>query len=261
MKRFFCFLFLLALLPVVSLASFDDTDVIGCWVSLDSQYSESNNVRMIVFYDNHIAYCTLQSFFFNSLLKKKPVTQSFSTWEFDGSCILMTDRDSGKETKMYLLDQNCISYYPRKVGVLYHKANEQESSDLSQMSYDELVQLRDQINLAIWNSQEWQSVEVPSGVYVIGVDIPAGHWTLKPPAGDCVCIEYFKDIDETGKRPADSLSNYYSESLADESYAYASLINMRQVDIDMKEGFYLTVINGSSVIFEPYISKPAFSFK
>ena len=35
--------------------------------------------------------------------------------------------------------------------------------DLSGLSYDELVQLRDQINLAIWNSEEWEEVSVPSG--------------------------------------------------------------------------------------------------
>ena len=33
--------------------------------------------------------------------------------------------------------------------------------DLSGMSFDELVALRDQLNLAIWNSQEWQEVTVP----------------------------------------------------------------------------------------------------
>lgn len=133
--------------------------------------------------------------------------------------------------------------------------------DLSGLSYAELVQLRGQINLAIWNSEEWQSVEVPSGVYIIGVDIPSGHWTLKPPAGGSVVIEYFKNADETGKRPGDVLSNYYSESLADESSSFASFVHMREVDIDMKDGFYLSIVNGPSVIFEPYTSKPAFSFK
>ena len=131
---------------------------------------------------------------------------------------------------------------------------------LSSLSYEKLVELKSEINLQIWNSKKWKRVEVPAGVYVIGVDIPAGHWTLKPPAGGSVVIEYFKTADETGKRPANVLSNYYSESLADESSSYASFVYMREVDIDMKEGFYLTVVNGPSVILEPYISKPSFSF-
>lgn len=31
---------------------------------------------------------------------------------------------------------------------------------------------------AMWKSDEWQKVEVPAGVYQIGVEIPAGEWTL-----------------------------------------------------------------------------------
>ena len=33
--------------------------------------------------------------------------------------------------------------------------------DISNLSYDELVILKDKINLAIWNSYEWQEVQVP----------------------------------------------------------------------------------------------------
>lgn len=31
---------------------------------------------------------------------------------------------------------------------------------------------------AMWKTEEWQSVEVPAGVYQVGVEIPAGEWTL-----------------------------------------------------------------------------------
>ena len=50
--------------------------------------------------------------------------------------------------------------------------------DLSGLSFNELVQLRDQLNLAIWNSQEWQ-VTVPIGVWKVGEDIPVGKWTIR----------------------------------------------------------------------------------
>ena len=55
--------------------------------------------------------------------------------------------------------------------------------DLSGLSFDELLQIRDQINLAIWNSQQWQEVSVPPGVWEIGVDIPSGHWSVRPAEG------------------------------------------------------------------------------
>ena len=44
--------------------------------------------------------------------------------------------------------------------------------DLSGLSFEELVALKDQINLAIWNSEKWQEVEVPHGVWLVGEDIP-----------------------------------------------------------------------------------------
>ena len=49
-----------------------------------------------------------------------------------------------------------------------------ESIDLSGMNYDELLDLRQAVEMAIWNSDGWQEVEVPAGIYVIGEDIPEG---------------------------------------------------------------------------------------
>ena len=46
-----------------------------------------------------------------------------------------------------------------------------EDIDLSGMSIDELVELKDRINLAIWNSQEWEEVTVPQGEWIVGEDI------------------------------------------------------------------------------------------
>lgn len=130
MKRFLCLILALVLLPVVSLAVPDESALIGCWVSLDNQYSEANFVRMIVFYDNHIAYCTMQDFYFNSKLDKNPVTQSLVKWEYQSGCIFLTDTETGKESRMYLLDDNCISYTQKRSGNLYHKVNNPESDDL-----------------------------------------------------------------------------------------------------------------------------------
>lgn len=132
--------------------------------------------------------------------------------------------------------------------------------DISSLSYDELLRLRQDLNLFIWTSKEWKHVEVPTGIYVIGVDIPAGHWTIKPPAGEFVSIEYFKEVDETGRRPLDMFSNYVSESIADEKSSYASFIYNREVDFVLKDGFYLIISSGPYAIFEPYVSKPQFSF-
>ena len=50
--------------------------------------------------------------------------------------------------------------------------------DLSGMSFDELMDLRKQVELAIWASGGWTHAEVPAGVYYVGEDIPADRWTL-----------------------------------------------------------------------------------
>ena len=70
--------------------------------------------------------------------------------------------------------------------------------DLTGMSYDELVQLKDQVSLAIWESEEWQEVEVPAGVYTVGEDIPAGKWTIKAADGISVTIEWGDLLDDSG---------------------------------------------------------------
>ena len=51
--------------------------------------------------------------------------------------------------------------------------------DLSGMSYNELMDLRTQVNNALMNSGNLKEVKVPQGVYEIGKDIPAGKWYIK----------------------------------------------------------------------------------
>ena len=130
--------------------------------------------------------------------------------------------------------------------------------DLSGMSYDELVALRDQLNLAIWNSQEWQEVTVPAGVWEIGVDIPAGHWTIRPLPGGYVNVTYFDRLDEFGKGVAPGWLGWGGTLTArgenDITYGEPT-----EVDLEMQEGMYFKC--GQSVIFTPYAGKPDLGFK
>lgn len=132
--------------------------------------------------------------------------------------------------------------------------------DLSQMSFDELVALRTKIDLALWNTNEWQQVTVPAGTYVIGEDIPAGHWTIKAAKGDMCLVGYFKQADFSGKEPADPLNDYYYQGIADPESQYASTVDMNQVDLVLINGFYLSITYGDAV-FEPFTGKPGLGFK
>ena len=130
--------------------------------------------------------------------------------------------------------------------------------DISGLSYNELVQLKDKINLAMWNSQEWQEVTVPAGVWEIGVDIPAGHWTIRPLPGGYVNVTYFDRLDEFGRGVAPGWLGWGGTLTArgenDITYGEPT-----EVDLEMQEGMYFKC--GQSVIFTPYAGKPDLGFK
>lgn len=133
--------------------------------------------------------------------------------------------------------------------------------DLSGMNYDELVALKDQINLAIWNSQEWQEVEVPQGVWLVGEDIPAGHWNISA-VGKYAMVTIGTHLDETGKDISAHASDFFEyEMVTNPTYKrYDKNSDLVSVDYDLKEGTYVLIEQGT-VVFSPYFGKPSLGFK
>lgn len=133
--------------------------------------------------------------------------------------------------------------------------------DLSGMTFSDLVELRDQLNLAIWNCQEWQEVKVPAGVWEVGKDIPAGHWIITIVDNECGNVYYTDRLDDVGKAPGNGWHGYgitlYSRMNSDGSYSKPN--EPRFIDLDMIEGMFF--INHSPVIFTPYSGKPDLGFK
>lgn len=132
--------------------------------------------------------------------------------------------------------------------------------DLSGLSFDELVALKEQINLAIWQCEEWQEVTVPQGVWQIGKDIPVGHWTIRMAdniSWNSWCgLTIATKLDESGRdAPYDSRILYQQLSKIGVEYPAPT-----EVDIDFKEGWYL-IIENNDVIFSPYTGKPSLGFK
>lgn len=130
--------------------------------------------------------------------------------------------------------------------------------DLSGMSFDDLVALRDQLNLAIWNCQEWQEVTVPAGVWKIGEDIPAGHWTIRPLPGNIVYIYYCDILDEYGKKPGKGWSGW-DGNLDDYKSTTFTTVDPDEVDLVLTDGMY--IINSYYAVFTPYAGKPDLGFK
>lgn len=135
-------------------------------------------------------------------------------------------------------------------------------TDLSGMTYAELVALRDKINLAMWNSQEWQEVTVPQGVWLVGEDIPEGHWTIKCAGGYSCSIETGTLLNDTG-REIDYMKskNYFYDIIHyPESYIFNPASDKTEIDLKLKAGTYI-VIDNASAIFTPYAGKPSLGFK
>lgn len=134
--------------------------------------------------------------------------------------------------------------------------------DLSDMSYEELVALKDQINLAMWNCQEWQEVEVPQGVWEVGKDIPVGHWTVKCAGSSYTHITLGTALDESGHDIDPWNSSFYHGDMIfnPNGYAFDPSSDKTSIDFDLKMGTFV-IINNASAIFTPYSGKPNLGFK
>lgn len=129
--------------------------------------------------------------------------------------------------------------------------------DLSGMSFDELVALRDQLNLAMWNSQEWQEVTIPAGVWKVGEDIPAGHWTIRPLPGDYVSVAYCDKLDQFGMSPAPGWVGWNGCLTGRDNDITSS--ERHEVSLEMTAGMYF--ICRHTVTFTPYAGKPDLGFQ
>lgn len=130
--------------------------------------------------------------------------------------------------------------------------------DLSGMTFDELVALRDQIDLAIWNSQEWQEVEVPQGLYKVGEDIPAGKWTIRAPYGEANTVKVGSQLDDNGTDV--NFRGDYRMILGENYSGFAPSSACDFWTVDLREDQYVCIKDGPAV-FTPYAGKPSLGFK
>lgn len=123
-----------------------------------------------------------------------------------------------------------------------------EVYDLTGMSFDELLALKDQINAALWASDEWQEVTVPVGVYQIGIDIPAGKWTISATPTNYSRIKHGKSLMDGG-----DVSTWYgaSEDVYPRDYWSYDEGDPTEIHWDLMDGEYFQV-EYSAVVFTPF---------
>jgi len=132
--------------------------------------------------------------------------------------------------------------------------------DLSGLSFDELIQLKSKLNIAIWNCQEWQEVTVPPGVWEVGKDIPEGHWSIRPEknCGPSYAI-YSSGIEKDGHDVMIMGADYIMECICDPGAEFYDPTYKQTTDFDMKTGYYIRL--DCTMIFTPYTGKPDLGFK
>ena len=132
--------------------------------------------------------------------------------------------------------------------------------DLSGLSFEELVALRDRCQKEMMLRSEWQQVEVPQGVWRVGVDIPAGTWTIKCTAGAYTFIEWGTALDESGHDIAYSRGRQDSALVKNPRGAITESGDRLEYTFTVKNGDYI-VIKDSSATFYPYAGQPDLGFK
>ena len=126
--------------------------------------------------------------------------------------------------------------------------------DLSGFTLEQLYYLQKAVSQEILNRSQWQHVEVPQGYYVVGEDIPEGHWTITAAPGSYCMIEYFLNADASGHRPADTFDDYFYIGLYSEGSNAPSTIENKSIDIDLKAGYHF-VVNYGPCVFEPFTGR------
>lgn len=117
------------------------------------------------------------------------------------------------------------------------------------MSLAELRLEIETIVAAAWKTEEWQVVEVPSGVYQVGVHIPAGEWTIG--GDDEPLVTIASKLNETK-------TDYASGSIIDHEYIKKEYFPNGWT-VFLTEGQYV-IIDGIAV-FTPPVSVHKFTFK
>lgn len=133
---------------------------------------------------------------------------------------------------------------------------------LYKLPYDELVKLKNRINLNMWKRKEWQEVTVPQGTWKVGEDIPAGHWTVKCHPGTWATNISWGDHLSDNK---EDISYWGRYSISNTVYnpkneTFDPINDISEYSFEVIDGDYIKISYGAAV-FMPYVGKPSFEFK
>lgn len=141
----------------------------------------------------------------------------------------------------------CLSF-----GSHYAKATD---IDLSSLSFEQLLSIRDQVNAEMLTRPEWTEVSVPAGVYEVGVDIPEGMWTITAEEHAWISVFVGNEVDET--RSYITSEHYVWETLTGKLSEFANETTNDTFTINLPKGYFISI--DGPVVFTKY-TKPALGF-
>ena len=115
-------------------------------------------------------------------------------------------------------------------------AEEYDFSALKTLTYDDLVILQKAVEKEIMSRPEWKEVDVPSGDWKVGEDIPAGTYSIKTNS-------FMAMVDVWKKEKNDYTNQELSAVLTKDSPIGK---------VELKDGWTVSVTY--SVIFSPFVS-------
>lgn len=135
-----------------------------------------------------------------------------------------------------------------------------ESIDLTALSWEELLDLKAAITHEQLTRDEWQEVEVPQGVWVVGEDIPAGKWTIRCKTGYSTRVKWGKYLDKS-QNDVDYFKDFGdAETVYNPNWDSYSHGDVTQYTFEPPEGYYI-VIDFGPATFTPFTGKPDLGFK
>ena len=136
-----------------------------------------------------------------------------------------------------------------------------EDIDLSVLTYDELVVLRDRCLAEMQLRDEWKEVTVPIGVYEVGKDIPAAHWTITaaPSEYGWGSITYCDALDGSGKN-VDIVKSHFYYSQQIKVKGSGAYVEATSIDLNAVNPGYI-IIEYGPMVFTPYTGAPDLGFK
>ena len=146
-----------------------------------------------------------------------------------------------------------------EIASLSADSSEEAYDSLSDLSYEELIDLKNRINLALWESDEWEEITVPQGLWEVGKDIPAGTWDIACATNEYADVYYGDEIAEDGVSLRETERYCHREVVSPGYTDYEEGKSLYRLTVTVENGDYI-VIGQSDVIFTPTEGNPDFEF-